>query len=120
MKVFLPLIVIFLGGCAAVQQNEARQKERWLQQAGFQTLKADTPQKQAALSKMTPYKIESKFVGNTVAYRYANPRAGLLFVGGAAEYAAYKDIQFSTKARRVSNLAQMTSSNARVIGPLMW
>jgi len=121
MKI-LPLAVlmlaVLLGGCAVFQQNEATQTEKWLLQAGFREMKADTPQKLAALSRMTPYKIESKVDRDKVLYRYVNPETARIYIGGPKEFAAYKQIAVSAKARRASNLAQITP--LRTTGPLVW
>jgi len=114
------VVVMVCGGCALVQENEVRQQEIWLRQAGFRVLKADTPEKAASLSKMTPGRIESAVDGNTVIYRYADPAGGRLFLGGPREFAAYQRIAAATKARRSANLTQITPGGGRVTGPLVW
>jgi len=120
---FFPLaavVVMVCGGCSLVRENETRQQEIWLRQAGFRVLKADTPEKAASLLKMTPGRIESTAQGNSVIYRYADPAGGLLFLGGPREFAAYQRIAEATKARRSANLAQITPGGGRVTGPLVW
>jgi len=122
MKVFsfAAVVVMVCGGCALVQENETRQQEIWLRQAGFRVLKADTPEKAASLLKMTPGRIESTVQGNSVIYRYADPAGGRLFLGGSREFAAYQRIAAATKARRSANLTQITPGGGRVTGPLVW
>jgi hypothetical protein len=83
-------------------------------------MNADTPEKQAALSRLIPYKIESTRQGESLIYRYVNPVKGCVFVGGPQEYAAYQEISVSTKAKRSAAMAQMTSTNWRAIGAMPW
>ncbi len=121
---FLPaaalIAMILCGGCAVFQQNEARQQEIWLREAGFRVIKADTPAKQVLLAKMTPHKIETNAQGDAVLFRYANPEQGRVYVGGPHEFAAYQQIAVSTKARRSANLTQIRPGASRVTGPLVW
>ena len=65
---FFLAIAVLSGGCAMLRESEASSKEKMLVAAGFQIRPADTPQKQAALSALTPYKIQMRRKANAVYY----------------------------------------------------
>lgn len=114
------MVAVLCSGCALIEENETVQKEKWLAKAGFQAVRADTPSKRASLNEIPPYTIQSRVEGKTVLYRYANPAAGVLYIGGPGEYAAYKRIAVATRSRRASSLAQITPNRLRTTGPLVW
>ncbi len=120
MRLLLVIVAAGLAGCAAVQKNEAAQQGRWLTESGFRVLVADNPERRAALEKIPPFRMERHVSENTVVYRFADPAAGKLYVGGPDEYAAYRDLAVTTRARRASTLSRINPSTSRVIGPLSW
>lgn len=119
MRLLLVGLAVALGGCAAIEENEAVQQERWLQQAGFRVVHVDTPAREAAFAKITPYKLEA-VEGQSPHYRYADPAKRVVYIGTPGQYTAYQQIAVSAKSRRAANLASMTSSSVRVMGPMVW
>lgn len=119
-NIFLLAGVALLTGCAAVEQSNIRREESRLAEAGFRVMPADTAHKKAILASLTPYKIETASKNGLEIYRYADPGKQILYVGGPREYAAYRDILVSDRARAATNLSQTTSSNWSVMGPMVW
>lgn len=119
MRLLLVGLAVALAGCAAIERNEVAQHERWLQKAGFRVVAADTPAREAALARIIPYKLEV-VEGRAPYYRYADPVKKQVYIGTPDQYAAYKRIAISTKSRRAANLASMTASSVRVMGPMVW
>lgn len=92
MKRLLSLLPILLlaSGCTLIRESESASKEKMLAAAGFQMIPAKTPQQQASLAAMTPYKIQLRNKGGVSYYVYANPKQSAIYMGGTAQYAAYK------------------------------
>ena len=85
-------VTILLPACTLFRESESSSKEKLLAAAGFQIRPADTAAKQASLAKMTPYKTQMHTKGGVVCYVYADPKQGVLYVGGPAQYAAYQKL----------------------------
>lgn len=91
---FLPLVALatLLSGCALFNQMDAPSTEQSLVAAGFDVEPANTPQRQAALNSVTPYKLHSVPSGNSMRYLFADPKQNIVYVGGPQEYAAYQKL----------------------------
>lgn len=88
------VIVTVLGGCAAMRRDRAPETTSLLTQAGFKVLKADTPERMAKLSTLTPYKVVpwKRKSGGTV-YAYAEPDScKCVYVGSPKQYAKYRQL----------------------------
>ena len=79
-------------GCTAIRENDAPFKEKSLISSGFQPRPADTAKKQAALAALPPYKISARTHKGSLYYIYADPAKQVVYVGGPAQYAAYKKV----------------------------
>lgn len=109
---FLALVVI-LSGCASW---EAGNTESLLSAAGFRTRTPTTPAQQSIYASLPPYQLERRMYGNKVMYTYADPKQGLLYIGGEKEYQLYQ--QLGLKQQIAANnlaAAQINQSNA-----MMW
>jgi hypothetical protein len=81
-----------LGGCTAMRRDRAPETTSLLRQAGFKVLQADTPERQAKLNTLTPYKVVpwKRKTGGTV-YAYAEPDlCKCVYVGSAKQYATFQ------------------------------
>lgn len=119
-KIGFLIAMSWLAGCAALQQGNAEREESRLMKAGFRELRADTPQRKEMLAAMTPYEVEQVKEGGSIYYRYADPASERLYVGGAAEYEVYQRLTVRQRAQRASNLSDMTATNSRLLGPMVW
>lgn len=120
LRLFLMIPLLLAGGCAALQEGTIQHEEAQLTKAGFRAISPTTEKQKQTLASMTPYRLEARPYNGTTVYRYADPKAGVLYVGGEAEHAAYEQMTVKDRARRASNLAQVTSTNWRIIGPIVW
>jgi hypothetical protein len=83
-----------LGGCTAMRRDRAPETTSLLRQAGFKVLQADTPERQAKLNTLTPYKVVpwKRKTGGTV-YAYAEPDlCKCVYVGSAKQYATFQQL----------------------------
>ncbi len=80
------LLAILLGGCATQQERVAAREDE-LAAAGFVARPADTPQRDAMLQRLVPYRILVRASGRRLVYLYADPLVcGCLYVGSEAAY----------------------------------
>jgi uncharacterized protein YceK len=115
MKVLLvPLVLIFLSGCAAIEQAQRSSTERLLSAAGFQPTPANTEARQKSLAALTPYKIERKLRGGEFYYLYAVPEQNLVYFGNQAAYGKYQELLIQQEIANANlNAAQMNMSTAQ-------
>ena len=79
-----------LSGCET-QQQVVTQKEDSLAAAGFIVRPANTPERQAMLSKLPPHHFVQRVHGDDVHYVYADPLVcNCLYVGTQQAYGAFK------------------------------
>ena len=82
--------LIVLAGCTL----PARQKDSLLVDAGFTSVKADTPQWVAAMRSLPPHRFAHRTVNGTPMVFYADPVAcRCVYSGTEASYATYKQIR---------------------------
>lgn len=110
MKWLPVLALVLLSGCATLKEGDAFQVEKRLLQAGFLGVESVQPQ------GLAPNAFQPSRDGR--AYRYYLAEAGLLFSGGAHEYAIYQRMLTRDKARRADNLSRL--GGRRPLGPLQW
>ena len=115
MKVLLvPLVVIFLSSCAAIEQAQRASTERLLSAAGFQPTPANTAARQKSLAALTPYKIERKLRGGEFYYLYAVPEQNLVYFGNQAAYGKYQELLIQQEIANANlNAAQMQMNTAQ-------
>jgi hypothetical protein len=115
MNVLLvPFVVIFLSGCAAVEQAQRASTERRLSAAGFQPTPAKTAARQKSLAALTPYKIERKLRGNEFYYIYAVPEQNLVYFGNQEAYGKYQELLIQQEIANANlNAAQMNMTTAQ-------
>jgi len=115
MKVLLvPLVVIFLSSCAAIEQAQRASTERLLSAAGFQPTPANTAARQKSLAALTPFKIERKLRGGQFYYLYAVPEQNLAYFGNQAAYGKYQELLIQQEIANANlNAAQMNMSTAQ-------
>jgi hypothetical protein len=86
--------LMVLGGCAAMQRQEAQSKESLLAAAGFQVRVASTPAQQANLQALTPRRIVPHAMKNgAVAFVYADPTGcNCVYVGDQQAYQRFQQL----------------------------
>jgi hypothetical protein len=118
----LSALVLVLSGCASLEANNT---EQLLSAAGFRSRTPSTPQQQELFAAMPPYKLQRQVVNGKVLYTYADPKKGLVFIGGEAEYQRYNRLglqqQIAQTNLAAAQLNQDASLNYSAWGPWgMW
>jgi len=80
-----------VAGCATVRKNQSQGTEDLLIAAGFTKKVATTPEGQAKLSALQPFKMVRGIRNGEVIYVYPDPyNCQCAYVGGGQQYAEYK------------------------------
>lgn len=91
------LLALGLTGCALFGPSPEKQAEKiepMLAAAGFVSFPADTPEKQAALAKLTPVRLTYSIRGGKPHYWYADPyRCQCIWMGDEARYRKYETLK---------------------------
>jgi hypothetical protein len=121
----VPIIVLTLGGCAAMQRQEAKSTEDLLVAAGFRPKVADTPAKVEHLKTMTPLKITTRVKDGQTIYSYADPvNCKCVYVGGPKEYQEYKRLEVEQRIAEDNRMAAEAATDAAMDwglwGPWWW
>jgi hypothetical protein len=85
--------LLLLAGCIAVTACAAQvqNKEDMLASAGFKAVPANTPGRQATLTRFPPHKFAHTIRNNAVVYVYADPTiCDCLYFGSQAAYDRYR------------------------------
>tara|TARA_R110002072_G_scaffold1589_9_gene13410 strand:- start:8046 stop:8465 length:420 start_codon:yes stop_codon:yes gene_type:complete len=83
--------VILVGGCAAMADQDAIDIERRLSAAGFQMKLANTPEKQAHLSRFAQRRLVPMEKEGATVFVYADAReCNCIYVGSEANYQEYQ------------------------------
>lgn len=114
---FLPLL---LTGCAVINEMDASGTEQLLVASGFQVQPADTPQKQAAMNSVQPYKLLSHARGNTMRYLFADPKKNVVYVGGPKQYAAYQKLSVQQGIAEDQEMAAAEMQMLSIDQSAMW
>ncbi len=122
----LALALAFLmGGCAAMRQDEARNTDALLAEAGFKVRPADTPEKLAHLKAMQPLKVSVRTKDGQVIYSYADPyNCQCVYVGGPEEFAQFKRLalrqQVAAERLYDAEMANDAAMDWGMWGPYWW
>jgi hypothetical protein len=91
MKLMLLLMSVSLLSACETEQQKVEHREDNLAAAGFIVRPANTPKREAMLTRLPPNKFVQRTKGDTVDYVYADPLVcNCLYVGNQAAYNQYK------------------------------
>jgi hypothetical protein len=108
----LLILVAALGGCAAIERQQAADTEKQLAAAGFRTLAADSAERRNELAGMPPFELVARRHGPKTVYTYADPQScRCLYVGGPAAYAKYRQFEASEDIARDMATASVNSAS---------
>jgi hypothetical protein len=108
----LLILVGALGGCAAIERQQAADTEKLLAAAGFQIRPADSAERQQDLANMPPLEIVAHREGGKTVYTYADAQTcRCLYVGGAKAYAEYGRLAVSEEIARDMSAASMNAAS---------
>jgi hypothetical protein len=118
-------LAILIGGCAAMRREEAQKTESILSAAGFQMKPADTPDRIAHLSTMTPRKIVPHTKDGKLFYVYADSKGcNCLFVGDEQAYQRYQQLalkqQLAQEQLMAAQMNEDAAMNWGLWGPFWW
>ena len=83
-----------LGGCQALEREQAAQTERVLAQAGFQVIHAESEAGRAELAALPPHRVVERSEAGKTVYAYADAElCGCLYVGGAEAYRKFGELE---------------------------
>jgi hypothetical protein len=109
VAVVLPLALTGCGLFGPSPEKQAAQLEPMLGAAGFKSIPADTPEKLAALKKLTPLRLTYSIRGGKPHYWYADPyRCQCIWIGDEARYQKYETLKVQ------SDIAQSELATARM------
>jgi hypothetical protein len=103
-------LALFLSGCATHLQK----KETFLTQAGFRTVKPQTPAQIAHFQSLPPGHIRHEEKNGQTLYMLADPTKNLLLVGGEAEYAQYQEILYAKEVEPGKKADKITKGIANI------
>jgi len=119
-------LIVVVGGCAAMREERAKDKENLLAAAGFQMKPANSPSRVAHLQTLTPLKLlpYTRSDGKLL-YVYADPKGcNCLYVGDETAYQRYRALAEQRKiAQEQMVTAQMNADAAMdwgLWGPYWW
>jgi hypothetical protein len=108
----LLILVGALGGCAAIERQEAADTEKLLAASGFRMIPADSAERQQDLASMPPREIVTHRQGAKTVYAYADAQnCRCLYVGGPKAYAKYRQLEVSEDIARDMSTAAMNSAS---------
>ncbi len=110
----LPMLALFLGGCAAIEKANRENTERLLSAAGFRPNPANTPDRMESLASLPPHKVVRKLRGDEFYYVYADPEQGIVYIGNQAAYGKYQELLIQQEiANENMSAAQLNMSAAQ-------
>ena len=119
-------LIVVVGGCAAMREERAKDKENLLAAAGFQMKPANSPIRVAHLQTLTPLKLlPYTRTDGKLLYVYADPKGcNCLYVGDETAYQRYRALAEQRKiAQEQMVTAQMNADAAMdwgLWGPYWW
>jgi len=119
-------LIVVVGGCAAMREERAKDKENLLAAAGFQMKPANSPSRVAHLQTLTPLKLlPYTRTDGKLLYVYADPKGcNCLYVGDETAYQRYRALAQQQKiAQEQMVTAQMNADAAMdwgLWGPYWW
>jgi hypothetical protein len=115
---------ITLGACES-KATRVSDKEDLLAAAGFTQLPANSPERQAEMTKLTPNRFVRQAKGDQVTYLYADPLVcNCLYIGDQQAYGRYRQEMFQRKIVDEQRLTAMMNEDAAwdwgPWGPGLW
>jgi hypothetical protein len=108
----LLILVGALGGCAAIERQEALDTEKLLTAAGFQMRPADSAERRQHLASMPPHAIVARREGAKTVYTYADAQnCRCFYVGGGKAYAQYRQLEVSEEIARDMSAASVNAAS---------
>jgi hypothetical protein len=110
-RVFIAALgLLSFAGCATLQTSDTYWTEQALASAGFERRPADTPEKLAQLTALTPRRLMRKTLDGEVRYVYADPtRCTCLYVGGDLEYQRFRQQEEAAASQVFDNGGGVTT-----------
>jgi hypothetical protein len=115
-------LTLSLPGCASLQQQQVQDTEQLLAAAGFKIRPADTPEKQAHLETLQPFKLVPRSRDNQFVYTYADPQyCKCLYAGGPKAYQELQRLKLQKQQAVAEEMAaENASMNWALWGPPWW
>ena len=120
-------LIVALGACAAMREEQAKDKENILAAAGFQMKPADTPSRVAHLQTLTPLKLvpHTRASDGKLLYVFADPKGcQCLYVGDETAYQRYRQLALQQKVAQEQMVAAQMNADAAMDwglwGPYWW
>ncbi len=113
-SLFAAVLLAFLSGCAST-----RQTEDLLTAAGFKTVSATTPARQALLKSLHAGKISSVQQDGKQYFVYPDASRNVLYTGQAAQYEQYKKLH-AQKQLANDQLLQVEQTQLQVPTQVDW
>jgi hypothetical protein len=116
----LLLLAAALGGCAAIERQDAAGTEKLLAAAGFRAIPANSAERQRDLATL-PRAVVVRHRGARTVYVYADARnCRCLYVGGPNDYAKYLQLQVSEDIAGDTSAGLRGSASASFPVPASW
>jgi hypothetical protein len=120
-------LIVALGACAAMREEQAKDKENILAAAGFQMKPADTASRVAHLQTLTPLKLvpHTRASDGKLLYVFADPKGcQCLYVGDETAYQRYRQLALQQKVAQEQMVAAQMNADAAMDwglwGPYWW
>jgi hypothetical protein len=110
-RVFVAALgLLSFAGCATLQASGTYWTEQALASSGFERRPADTPEKLAQLTALTPRTLMRKTLDGEVRYVYGDPtRCRCLYVGGDLEYQRFRQQEEAAASQVFDNGGGVTT-----------
>jgi hypothetical protein len=95
--IFMLAIALTMAGCASTSQTSSQSKESMLVAAGFKTITPKNATQKQKLQNLPPGKIAMIQKKGKTYYVYPDAANNQAYVGGPAEYQAYKQQRVASK-----------------------
>ena len=104
VRTVLPTLLVLalpLGGCDALERQQAAASEKVLAQAGFEKLPADSAEGREDLASLPPQRIVAQHRDTETVYLYADPQnCRCVYAGGPDAYATYSELERKKETAR--------------------
>src|SRR5262249_19892831 len=112
MLVLAPLIMALVG-CTAIENSNARNKEKLLAAAGFHQRPADSPSKLKQLASLPDHEVLRREQDGKVYYVYADPTVcKCLYVGNETNYDEFQKLAVEQQMAEEEKTATQINENA--------
>jgi hypothetical protein len=116
----LLILAAALGGCAAIERQDAAGTEKLLAAAGFRAIPANSAERQRDLASL-PREVVLRHGGGRTVYIYADARnCRCLYVGGPNDYAKYLELQVSEDIAGDTSAGSTSSAPTSFPVPASW